>query len=650
MSDIVISKFPGIAPRYRSAEAGAITHATEAEYADLYGETLRPFKGNTFVEAGHSGPEIFFSGPEATGVWESGQSNYVEVTQDGSEILIYKDSFDGKFKRKVDGVTSLLGIARPATPSIVEITVSEPTPVIPIQEVELAPFLAKAVYVYYITFSTFRNGSEIEGPKSVAIPVSVYGGPEPDRHHVIERPTVIPPEAQTWNVYRSDDGDTAQLIKTGIVSGIGEGFDLITDQKASLDRGREIEFIRRADDEEDYRFSYVMTWVRETGDFIDESGPSDPTALRVQTPGIKVTRPLSVPSFVTKWRLYRISTDFDPTTDFQLVSEIDIVETFFEDAFVNADLGALITTSFENEDGDTITYDKPEVDFVGISLRPHYGMLFGWKDDRLYYSEPGKIDAWPHLNKLTTLGDIVGVEANGGELLVMTKSGVQRLVGTDPEKIFLATAITDDGATSRRGMVSYKGGTVYLSEGGINLISGANAESLSDSKLGEEFFRNINKETAFMAFNDGLLYLFHDAGMLIFDTRIGEFTVMPDIFLDPHRINRNGLLYVLDSIGNIKSLHDSGDNQTLRYTTGDIVLSSPEHKMFRKAEFTGSGVADIEIFIDGTLMVSQDIDMDAGLLDRQVNIPHGERGRAARVRIETEGEIKEIRMEVFDTI
>ena len=137
MADIVINRFPGIAPRLRSAEAGAITNAKIAENVDLYGETLRPFKGNDLVESGHSGPEMFFFGPEATGVWESGKENYLSVTQNGDDILIFKDPSDNKFKRKINGVTNLLGIVRPTAPSLLSLALVKPTSIDEIQEIEI---------------------------------------------------------------------------------------------------------------------------------------------------------------------------------------------------------------------------------------------------------------------------------------------------------------------------------------------------------------------------------------------------------------------------------------------------------------------------------------------------------------------------------
>ena len=331
MADIVINRFPGIAPRLRSAEAGAITNAKIAENVDLYGETLRPFKGNDLVESGHSGPEMFFFGPEATGVWESGKENYLSVTQNGDDILIFKDPSDNKFKRKINGVTNLLGIVRPTAPSLLSLALVKPTSIDEIQEIEidtiptavstsvppseelfdrflldfsgtphanwdglnqgeLAEFngttwqlvlpksLARKEYVYFITFTRFANSKEIEGPRSIPLTVSSYpvetalsqttapnfaavtvyvtgdqvlftlpalGNTSTDqpqkflysakvgftsatnfdandwtligdatqknnRFHRLTRPPIVDAQTEYWNVYRSDNGDTAQ--------------------------------------------------------------------------------------------------------------------------------------------------------------------------------------------------------------------------------------------------------------------------------------------------------------------------------------------------------------------------------------------------------------------------------------------------------
>lgn len=669
MAELVINKFRGIAPRIRSAEPGSITYAEQATNVDLYGETLRPLKGDEDVsgETGHTGSEIFYSGQYPSGTWESGKENYLQGTFDDVDILFFKDS--GVFKRKIGGVTTDLGLARPDQPTLTSEAIATPTAPSIAETTASSNYLEYGTYVYYVTFSKFVSTGEIESEPSAAADVSAYFAPlevGPDhpnatlasdgkyydltgkdlRYHVISRPSV-PAGATQWNLYRSDNGDDAKLISSGSASGIGEGYDVITDRKTSAARGRELETLRP--DGRQYRFNYIITWVRLVGAYEDESGPSNPKVLRVPTLGVKVERPLVPPANVTAWRIYRIDTEFDPTTTFQLVAEVPIATTSYIDAAPNADLGDEISSSFTTEDGTEVNFEPPEDDLEGM-VGPHQGMLFAWKGSDLYYTEPGLPDAWPAFNKLTLNGRIVGAEVSGSELLVFLKNGVQRIVGNSPQKLLATRVITQEGAVARKAILTFDSGTVYLSESGLNLVSGSVVRSLTDSLLGEDFFTSINSSSTFLAYNDGRLYLFHDAGGLLLDTRVSEFVTLDKIYTAAYRLNETGNLYVLQADGIIKVLHGATDELTYVYKTGELVLDDPQRKRFRKFELSGTGTTLVELFADGNSIQSRVLDMDGTRPEMRIFTPHGTRARAGQVKLTGEGEVTEIKAEVFEVV
>ena len=97
----------------------------------------------------------------------------------------------------------------------------------------------------------------------------------------------------------------------------------------------------------------------------------------------------------------------------------------------------------------------------------------------------------------------------------------------------------------------------------------------------------------------------------------------------------------------IQTMYTSNDDKTKDYTTGDIVLSNPQRKRFRKVEFTGSGQDNAELFLDGISTSTKAIDMDTTLNARQMKTPANNRARRINVNVSGQGEVTEIRAEVF---
>jgi len=642
MGDIVISQFPGIAPRIRAATPGAVTYAEIAQNVDLSGETVRSLKADSFVESGHSGEII-----KSDGAWVSGKENYIETRVGDFDILIWRDTVAGKYRRKILGVTRDLGLQKPATPSLESTSLPVPIGGVIAEVPDATEFLPQGVeYIYYLTFSRIIDGEEYEGEPSLSTSVSLYPEGSATRYHSISRPTISDTNVTTWNVYRSDNGDTARLIAQGNRLGLGEGFDTITDKLSSNARGRTIDSIRRQGIDK-YRFEYVITWVRDTGGFEDESGPSDPVSAVLVSPGATITRELSPPAGVTKWNIYRISTDYDPTLSFQLVASVDISESSFEDLLDNADLGEAIPTSSTAADGTPVIVEPPELLFEGMA-GPFYGTLFAWKGSRLYLSDPGKPDSWPVYYQKEAGAEIIDVVGNGSELAVITKKGVQRGVGIDPLTFYLAPGFGGEGGIRRQLTQETDFGAFYMSRNGINLIRGSSSTLVSEAKMGRDFFQNLDMSSGHLAYHAGGIYLFHSSGVLVYLLERGEFITMGATYNASFLDRADGILYVLDGT-QIKGMHQGTDDLEFIYRTGDIVLSEPDDKRFKRVYLTGDGeITEVSAILDGVEVSSKAINLDTNTSDRRLNLPHGKNARALQIEMRSsEGEVKEVRVEVY---
>ena len=687
MSELVVSDFPGLSFAKRSAEPGGVTYADEAENVDTTGGTARPAKADSFIESGHS-LEI----TKQSGTYYSGGTNYLQWIADEQDVLIYKKS--GSWKQLINSVERDISLPSPTGPTLTNLSMSTPEAVTVQTVDDNVEFLEHKDYVYYITFSKIVDGQELESLPSVAIStpnyVPVYTasdglrdypgfgtfavgdlytngeyiyrcktghvvaeGADPNfivgnwdnlgaaainhRHHIVPRPTTVPANATNWNVYRSDNGDTARLIISAAAIGAGEGFAQVTDKLVSSARGRNISSVNS-----ELRFEYVLTWVRVTGGRTEESGPSSPTGLDVNTLGIKVTRPLSVPAGTTHWKVYRISTLYDATTAFQEVAEVAIAETYYDDFTSNASLGSVLPSRFTAADGTITVLEAPEVTFDGMA-GPFSGYFVGWKDNALYLSQPGYVHLWSSAYSFYCNAPIVAVTQNGSELSVMTTKGVQRAYGSSPSRTALTQGTNGGGAVGRRTCVASEYGTMYLTKDGISAINGSQVRELSGI-LGSEYFKTLTPVQ--LEYHDNALYYFHSTGVLVYRFDEQKFSTRSTVYVSAYASKEDGEVYVLEST-TIKQLNGSEDSLTQTYRTGEWVLSKPQHKKFRSLWFTGSGTITVTVYQDDTQLISRAVNMDGVRADRLLNVPHGTTGRALSIKMAGTGEVKEIRADVL---
>jgi len=679
MPEFVVSKFPGIAPRVRSAQPGIVTFAKTAVNADLYGETVRSYKGNSLEDTSHTGSEFAYY----LGDYISGHSNYINWIMDDFDMLIYQDG--SVLKKQVGGVEATLGIGRAVGFDVIEVPIQTPVENFNITETDdSANYLEYKNYTYVVTLSRFDTlGNELESYISGYKQVSPYTAPgvvedalslqntnpayfatlnyDPVtgqytsgtdlRKHAISRPVISDSTVTQWNLYRSDDGDTPRLIGSGSAFGVGEGLDFITDITVSSARGRYIYTVNPKPEEEQYKFSYVITWERSVNGQVDESGPSDPLDIVVDTIGANISIPTNPPALAISWNIYRLSQDYDATSEYQLVAKIPVTTNTHYDTATNNDLQSVtLATHYTTDEGDIVVYEKPLSDFDGV-FGPVNAMLFAWKKGELYFSEPGNPDAWPVFNHLPAGDTIVSVGRNGSEAVVLTTTGLQRVIGTDPEKLYLSASVTSEGGVSQRASLSYSGGFVYLSDSGLNVYAGGVVTSLTDKTIGEEFFRGINYDSTFMAFNDGVIYMFHDAGALIYDTRVFEFSTLDAIYTHAIHRGETGHLYVMNAGGEIQKLHGSNDDLSVVYTSGEVVLQEPENKRFRRVKVSGTGIWQAALILDGVEFSTKTLNLDSNLnRDKKVDTPHGTRSRAAQIRLTGEGEVTEVKWEIFEAL
>jgi hypothetical protein len=119
---------------------------------------------------------------------------------------------------------------------------------------------------------------------------------------------------------------------------------------------------------------------------------------------------------------------------------------------------------------ESLDYDAPDPRMQGI-LASHNGMLVGFFDNTICFSEPGKPHAWPIKYRQQVDSPIVGLGAYGTTLLALTNRTPWKLDGNNPTAISLTRTDYILPCVSKRSIINIGFGVVWASAGGLAVYS-----------------------------------------------------------------------------------------------------------------------------------------------------------------------------------
>ena len=119
---------------------------------------------------------------------------------------------------------------------------------------------------------------------------------------------------------------------------------------------------------------------------------------------------------------------------------------------------------------ESLDYDAPDARMQGI-LSIHNGMLVGFFDNTICFSEPGKPHAWPIKYRQQVDSPIVGLGAYGTTLLALTNRTPWKLDGNNPTAISLTRTDYILPCVSKRSIINIGFGVVWASAGGLAVYS-----------------------------------------------------------------------------------------------------------------------------------------------------------------------------------
>ena len=217
--------------------------------------------------------------------------------------------------------------------------------------------------------------------------------------------------------------------------------------------------------------AYVYTWVSE---YKEEGPPSPPTLVNADsgdTWKIIAFEPPAVDQGtrrnLTHLRIYRTVTSTSAIPDYYFVEELALTggpgPVFYTDKWTDEQ----ITSRIILESND---WAGPLPDLHGLCMMPN-GIMAGWRESELWFSEPYRPHAWPGKYALMTEYPVVGLGIWGQTLVICTQGFPSTATGIHPSQISTSKLTLFEPCISRGSIVSAPEGVYYTSPSGLVLVN-----------------------------------------------------------------------------------------------------------------------------------------------------------------------------------
>lgn len=268
--------------------------------------------------------------------------------------------------------------------------------------------------------------------------------------------------------------------------------------------------------------AYVYTYVSAYG---EEGPPSAPTLVTGFVNGswnltwaLPVATDQGVDRNLTKTRVYRTITSTTGVATYFFVGEFTYPTAAYSDVLADAVVSG-------NAQLETFTWTGPPTDLQGIVMMPN-GIIAGWRNNELWFSEPYRPHAWPAPYVLTVGYPIIGLGLVGQTLIVCTTSFPMTASGVNPLYITTATLTTMEPCMSRLSIVSSPEGVYYASPNGLVLVNPGLADNITKdlvtadrwAELAPLFFKAARFNAAYYAYGTITGGVFEDSSFEMVNT------------------------------------------------------------------------------------------------------------------------------------
>lgn len=208
-------------------------------------------------------------------------------------------------------------------------------------------------------------------------------------------------------------------------------------------------------------YTYIYTYVTLFGTVLTEESAHSPPVIVTVTAGANqavaltgLANPASTTNYNFQYkRIYRTT-----GTAFQLVAQVAIATTSYTDN--------LAPTSILGDPLLTVGWLPPPADLQGITTLPN-SSLVGFRNNEVWFSEPGFPHAWPvaYMQAMDTA--IVGLGTFGNTVVVCTQAFPYAASGVHPDSFTFAKLPFLEPCLAKRSIASDEFGVLYASANGL---------------------------------------------------------------------------------------------------------------------------------------------------------------------------------------
>lgn len=237
--------------------------------------------------------------------------------------------------------------------------------------------------------------------------------------------------------------------------------------------------------------AYVCTLVTEYG----EEGPTGDPFLKTGKidDTYDVTLPAVDPSYlgvtrnIKKIRLYRTIVSAQGTTTYYLVTEVNALVTtqHYFDTMSDAVLASKPILE------STAWSEPPDLD--GFIVMPN-GIVAGYMDNELWFSEPYRPHAWPAAYSLSLEFKVVGLGVINQTLVVCTEGNPITASGVNPANVTTSKLAAFEPCLAKGSIVSTEEGVYYTSPNGLILINAGFAQNITKQFISKDQWTAIVNE------------------------------------------------------------------------------------------------------------------------------------------------------------
>lgn len=227
--------------------------------------------------------------------------------------------------------------------------------------------------------------------------------------------------------------------------------------------------------------SYVVTFRSSFGEEGPPSAPVEATGAASGTWALtNIPQPDGDVNFtpITAIVIYRTITSSAGVSVFFRVAEVAVGVTSYNDT---------ISSTIVSGQGQLLsnTWVAPPSTLQGLIAMPN-GILVGFVNNTLYFSENYRPHAWPAEYALTTEYPIVGLGVFGNTCVVATTGKPAAVTGVKSASMNLVSFSTPSPCVSRASVVSAKDGVYFAGENGLVLIDMGGVRELTEGFIGRD--------------------------------------------------------------------------------------------------------------------------------------------------------------------